>query len=555
MRVRTLLYIFIALCYFSQANAQNTVMFSNSYPPFNYIDENNQLIGFNIDVLNAINNLYHNDIQIKEDSWTNINQALDNGDIQAIGGAHYPGVPDDDYIYSRSVINTSHCFLYNKKYQKHFSIELVRTSHNPRIALWKNDVLMHYILSLNPTTQFILIDNYNELINALDRQDITCAIAQRIGAMYYAEKLGKDYIAASSQRILERNMGFKVSKDNPELANMLNNGLEIIMSSGEYQRIYDKWIDRYNKNNNDWQIYLKYILIGVILVSLLILSLLFINQILQKKVKKKTKDLQQQLMLNSQIMRELEGQKKKAEESEKMKSAFLANMSHEIRTPMNGILGFTELLKSGEYSEVEQQQFISVIQQSGHRMLNTINNIIDVSKLETGVEKMKVSVVNIPEIMNELAEFFTHEAKLKKLELEVRQIGEGTSKEFYTDEYKLNSILTNLIKNAIKFTHEGFIKVEYSVNEEEANFTISDSGIGIAKDKHDSIFSEFVQVDGSHASGFEGSGLGLSISKGYVNLLKGDIKIESETNKGTTFYIRIPNSAIQAALEREIVDY
>jgi signal transduction histidine kinase len=516
------------------------------------VDENGELTGFNVEILNAIIDLYDIEVIIDNDNWLSINNLLQNGDIQAIGGAHYPGGPDNDYIYTRSLINTSHCFLYNKKHIKKFSLELLRTSSKPVVALWKNDVLEHYILSINPAAQIIFVSNYEELITTLDRKDVTCSIAQRIGGMYYAKKLGKKHIAASSHRILERNMGFKISKNNAELAKTLNNGLEIIMSNGTYQDIYDKWIEEYNKDQNEWQNYVKYILLGGIILSLLILSLLFINQLLQTKVKNKTKDLQQQLVLNSQIMRELEDQKKKAEESERMKSAFLTNMSHEIRTPMNGILGFTELLESREYSEEEQLQFISAIQQSGYRMLNTINNIIDVSKLESGVEKMRISKVNIPEIIDELLVFFTPEANAKGLELDFHQVNDEAIESFYTDEYKLNSILTNLVKNALKFTKKGFIRVEYSLSNFEANFTITDSGIGIAKDKQEAIFGEFIQVNHSHSSGFEGSGLGLSITKGYVKLLNGDISLESETDKGTTFNLIIPNSAKQAALEEEI---
>lgn len=546
------LFLLISMLSFKLSSAESKVMFSNAYPPFNYLDAQGELTGFNVEILEAIIELYNAEISIGGNDWKSINLSLENGDIQAIGGTHYTGNPDAEYIYTRSIINTSHCFLYNKNHSKNFSLELLRTSQKPLVAMWKNDVLEHYILSINPSAQFIYADNYTELINTLDKKEVTCIIAQRIGGMYSAKQLGKDYIVASPHRILERNMGFKISKDNPELAKILNNGLEIIMSNGTYQNIYNQWIEGYNKDGSDWQKYLKYILLSGILLSLLILLLLFANQVLQIKVRKRTNDLQQQLMLNSQIMRELEDEKKKAEESERMKSSFLANMSHEIRTPMNGILGFTELLQSQEYSEDEQLQFINVIQQSGFRMLNTINNIIDVSKLESGAETMKIDEVNINELLNELLNFFTPEATSKELKFEFNQLGNTPSEYFFTDEYKLNSILTNLIKNALKFTKKGFVKLEYSVSNIEANFKIIDSGIGIEEQKQESIFGEFVQANHSKSSGFEGSGLGLSITKGYVQLLNGEIKLESEPNNGTTFYIRIPNWKKQAALNKEI---
>ncbi len=522
--------------------AQYKVMFSNNYPPYNYENEKGELVGFNVDILNAISALYDKDISISGNSWEAINKALENGDINAIGGAHYPGSPDNEYSYTRSAINTSHCFLYNSNYHSNFSLEFFRSLKEPLVGVWQNDVLNYYVLSINPTAKFTYVNNYKELVKELDNEDVTCIFGQRIGSMYYANKLGKDYVLPLSHRILERNMGFKVSNSSPELVELLNNGMEVILANGEYQRIYDKWINEYNKNHNKWQYYLKYILIVSILIVAIFLLLLILNWVLQLKVRSKTQDLQKQLEFNSQIMKELENQKIKAEESDKMKSAFLANMSHEIRTPMNGILGFTDLLKSADYSLEKKAHFIQIIKQSGNRMLGTINNIIDVSKLESGLEENQIKEVDINIMIGELYSFFKQEASSKGLNLTLSNDKPTTNHKFYTDEYKINSILTNLIKNALKFTKQGFIDIKYLVTDSFAEFWISDSGIGIAPDKQSTIFDHFVQANFSHSSGFEGSGLGLSISKEYVKLLNGDISLKSKLNNGTTFYVRIPNN-------------
>ena len=523
--------------------AQYKVSFSNNYPPYNYLNEEGELVGFNVDIINAIIDIYKSDINISGAKWNTINEALEKGEIHAIGGTHYPGSPDNDYIYSRSTINTSHCFVYNTNHYSKFSLETFRTSKEPLVVMWKNDVLKHYVLSLNPLAKFIYVRNYDELISYIDDNAVTCIFGQRIGSMYYAKKYGKDYIQPLEHRILERPMGFKISPDAPELAKMINNGLEVILANGEYNRIYDKWITEHNRTYNGWQKYLKYLLISGILILVVFLFLLIVNRILQNKIRNKTKDLQHQLGLNSQIMVELEEQKIRAEESDKMKSAFLANMSHEIRTPMNGILGFTDLLKSADFSSEKQAQFIEIIQRSGNRMLGTINNIIDVSKLEAGMEKAQITEVDIRYIMSELLEFFSTEASSKSIKLSLKEEGSTFQKPFYTDEYKLNSILTNLIKNSIKFTRDGSIEIKYSIHESFAEFWVSDTGIGIAKDKQAAIFDQFVQADFSHSSGFEGSGLGLAISQGYINILKGEIKLESEQDKGTTFNVRIPNDS------------
>ncbi|RXP53645.1 response regulator [Lutibacter sp. HS1-25] len=540
MKNRFLTLFLFLITLIGNLSAQYQVQFSNNYPPYNYINEEGELVGFNIDILKAINNLYDDkSIKINAGDWQAINKALDSGYVQAIGGYQYNGNGDEKFYYSRSAINTSHSFFYNSKNQNQFSLEHFRIAKEPLVAIWKNDVLLHYVLSINPTAKFIYVKDYKEFVKALDRKDVMCSFGQRISGMYYALKSEKNYIKTLDHRILERNMGFKVSKNNPELAKILNNGLEVILANGTYQKIYDQWILEYDQPQFSWHNYLKYILI----VALLFIFLIILNWILQIRVRKKTKDLQHQIEVNADIMQELEIQKYKAEESDRMKSAFLANMSHEIRTPMNGILGFTELLKSTEYSSEKQTQFINIIQQSGNRMLNTINNIIDISKLESGLESVHIKAVNVPIIVNELVAFFNNEAVSKGLIFKSSQINSEVNIPFYTDEYKLNSILTNLIKNALKFTKKGSIEIRYTINLEHVEFWIKDTGIGIPLDKQATIFNEFIQADNSHSSGYEGSGLGLSISKGYVHLLKGIIEFESTQNIGTTFYVRIPNSS------------
>jgi signal transduction histidine kinase/ActR/RegA family two-component response regulator len=519
-------------------------MFSDNYPPYSYINEKGELVGFNVDILNAIIKLDTIKINIKSGDWKTINENLENGKIQAIGGDHIPGISDDEYFYTRSAINTSHCFFYNTNYHSKFSLEILRSINQPTIALWNNDVLIKYVQSINPTAKFVFVKDYNEFVSIIDRKDITCFFGQRVGCMFYAHKFGKDYVKPLNHRILERNMGFKVSKNAPELSQMLSNGLEVILANGDYQKIYDKWIETYDKDYNQTLNY-EYLLLISTIIALIILILLIINWVLQTRVREKTKDLRNQLVLNSEIMNELEMQKNKAEESDKMKSAFLANMSHEIRTPMNGILGFADLLRNNDYSAEKQDKFLDIIQKSGKRMLETINNIIDVSKLESGLEKPQFKEVNIKKIISDLFNFFNAEATAKGINLTLNEELSTATTPFYTDEYKLNSILTNLIKNAIKFTSKGSVDIYYTLTNDYATFKVSDSGIGIPFDKQPYIFDQFVQADYSHSSGYEGSGLGLSISKGYVALLQGEIKLDSAPNTGTTFTFKIPNSTLQ----------
>lgn len=539
MRIILICVIVFTNCYY--LNAQYKIGVSNNYPPFNYIDNNGDLTGFNIDMLDAINSLYNNQIEIVTGDWQTLNHMLKTGQIDGISGAHYPGYPDNKHIYTRSIVNTSHCFFYNSKFQDEINIEMLRTMKDPVVALWKNEILMRYLLSVNPSTKFVFANNYNNLIQLLDDKNTTCAIAQRIRGKFHSAQRGTDYILNTSHRILERNMGFMLSPNKIELAAIINNATEVLLANGEYQEIYNKWLADYDKEPDELHAYWKYIiLIGSSVITIFLL-LIIINQILKSRVRSKTKDLLHQLDLNAEIMKELSRQKNMAEQSDKMKSAFLANMSHEIRTPMNGILGFAELLKTQEYSKKEELQFVNIIQQSGDRMLSTINNIIDISKIESGNEEALIKKVDVAKIISELHDFFMIEAKEKGIELIVNAEIKTPEVDFYSDMYKLTAILTNLIKNAIKFTNKGYVKVDYTLDTNKLKIVVSDTGIGIAPEKQKAIFDYFVQADHSHSSGYEGSGLGLSITRGYVELLNGTISTESAPAKGTAFTLNLPN--------------
>lgn len=240
------------------------------------------------------------------------------------------------------------------------------------------------------------------------------------------------------------------------------------------------------------------------------------------------------------IETELITAKEKAEESDRLKSAFLANISHEIRTPMNGILGFAELLREPDISNENQKEFLDVIEKSGHRMLNIINDLIDISKIEAGETTVRIRKTNVNKILHELHLFFMHEGSQKNIHLDFHCELPDEESFIETDDTRLNQVLTNLIKNALKFTNEGSIKFGYDVKNSKLEFYVSDTGPGISPDQKDLIFERFRQSSLNMTRKYEGAGLGLAISKAYVELLGGSIWIESELGKGSTFYFELP---------------
>ncbi|MCK9205685.1 MAG: cache domain-containing protein [Salinivirgaceae bacterium] len=241
-----------------------------------------------------------------------------------------------------------------------------------------------------------------------------------------------------------------------------------------------------------------------------------------------------------QKTKELELAKERAEESDRLKSAFLANMSHEIRTPMNGILGFSELLKEPDLSGEEQQEYIKMIEKSGHRMLNIIGEIIDISKIESGTLKTNYTEINVNEKMEYVYNLLKPLAEDKNINLSFKN--SLPTKETYikTDNDKFYSILTNLLKNAIKYTDEG--SVEFGINKKgnSLEFYVKDTGIGIPPERQEAIFERFIQAEITDIQARQGAGLGLSIAKAYVVMLGGEIRVESIVGKGSIFYFTLP---------------
>jgi PAS domain S-box-containing protein len=232
--------------------------------------------------------------------------------------------------------------------------------------------------------------------------------------------------------------------------------------------------------------------------------------------------------------------KEKAEKSDRLKSAFLANMSHEIRTPMNGIIGFAELLKEPGLSGETQQEYIRIIEKGGARMLNIINDIVSISKIEAGMMGVNIQESNINEQIEYIYTFFKPEVEGKGMQLSFSNSLPSREVTLKTDREKVYAILANLVKNAIKYSEKGSIEFGYVKKAGFLEFYVKDTGIGIPKDRQEAIFERFLQADIADKMARQGAGLGLSISKAYVEMLGGNIWVESEEGKGSVFYFTLP---------------
>lgn len=283
-------------------------------------------------------------------------------------------------------------------------------------------------------------------------------------------------------------------------------------------------------------------------------SLQEFNEKLEEEVAKRTKDIQEELNKRLEIDLELKKALKNAEDANYLKNAFLSNMSHEIRTPLNGIIGFSNLLVT-ELSIMENQElfeFASGIQESGDRLLHLLNNIIDISRIEANDMEMELSPCSSNQIIESVASLYKFKANEKKLKFNTKY---NEIPEILADQQNITKIISDIIDNAVKYTDKGFINVitDYDAEQKLVIITIKDTGIGIDESYLKHVFEAFRQESLGYSRNYQGAGLGLPLAKRLINLMKGDIIVESKKGIGTTvkLLLKTTNSQLRV-VEKEV---
>lgn len=245
-----------------------------------------------------------------------------------------------------------------------------------------------------------------------------------------------------------------------------------------------------------------------------------------------------------EIIQQLNLASERATESDRLKTAFLNNLSHEIRTPLNAIVGFSSLLvEPGRYPGA-RMEYMDIITQSSDHLLEIVDDIVEISKIEAHIVRLSKKEVNLTQMMQRLFERFNKTADEKQIMFLCNQPPHNKDICLFTDGYKLFQTLNNLISNAIKFTRTGKVEFGFSIKNGKIEFYVLDTGLGISSDYQDNIYKPFFQVESSSTKRYEGTGLGLSIAKAYVELLGGEIWFNSESGKGSVFCFSIPDTRI-----------
>jgi signal transduction histidine kinase len=245
-------------------------------------------------------------------------------------------------------------------------------------------------------------------------------------------------------------------------------------------------------------------------------------------------------------LQKLRHAEQEAIKSNRLKSVFLQNISHEIRTPMNSIIGFSELLDNKEASEKEKSEYIKNVTCSSNQLLYIVDELLDISLIESGNAKLYQNKLNLNRFMDDVYHSFTSLVK-NSIEFRMQKDLPNESSIIYTDEGKLRQVVLNLLTNANKYTNTGSIELNYWKEDDLLKFSIKDTGIGIPKELQADVFERFHQAHNDHKKLYDGVGLGLAICKGNIDLLKGKIWLESEPDKGSTFFFNIPYTPYPAA--------
>ncbi|WP_209319742.1 PAS domain-containing hybrid sensor histidine kinase/response regulator [Ancylomarina longa] len=373
-------------------------------------------------------------------------------------------------------------------------------------------------------TQSKLAEKQLKLLGqAIDQNPVIILIANKVGEIEYVNPIFTKVTGYTREEVMGKNPRFLQSGEHKH---EFYKELWDTITSGK------NWHGEFHNKNKNGEYYWENAIISPVFDDHnKILHFLAVKEDITEKKK---------------MISDLIAAKDKAEESDRLKSAFLANMSHEIRTPMNAILGFSELLKEPDLANEQQQDYIALIEKGGARMLNIINQIMDISKIESNLMEVSIKEININKQIEHTYNFLRSQVEAKGLEISYKTPLQDKDAIIKTDPDKVLAVLLNLVNNAFKYTDKGTIEFGYEKKDKYLEFFVKDTGIGVPQNRQKAIFERFIQADIEDKMARQGAGLGLSISKAYVEMLGGKIWLVSEKDRGSVFYFTLPYNTDKA---------
>lgn len=499
-------------------------------PPKIFMNPNQQPDGIFIDIIKEIAKKEGFCIEYVYGNWSDLLEMLKNGEIDIVPDVAFSKERDSLYSFNKLFVLSSWLEVFTLK--EHTFNSIYDLNHK-RIGVLKGSIQEDYLNTslksdFNIDYTVVKYDNYEGTVKALENNEVDVIIANRF--FYFSSNCNKN-VFPTGIILRPSDLFFAFTKNkHQDLIVLLDKHIANFKNDPEsvYYSSIHKWLDK--EYRTFFPNYLKW---GLLLIFVLVLITLLFNIILRKKVRNKTKEL---IIMNQELLLA----KIKAEESDKLKSSFLNNISHEIRTPLNAICGFSDLLKEQDSTISEREKYIEIVQKSSNQLLKIMTDIITISSIETNQEEVNFSELHINQLNEALYLLFEKEAKKKNLIFNYKNGLSEHKSRILSDKDKIFQILHNLIHNAIKFTHEGTVEFGYQLVNQNLQFFVKDTGIGIEKEDIERIFKKFAQADTQIQAKYGGTGLGIPISRGYAQLLGGDLWVESTLGEGSTFYFTIP---------------
>ncbi len=491
------------------------------YAPYQFINEQGEIDGIFIDFLKIIEQ--KNNIKFKKVYYSNWNEVLvdtKNNKIDLILEIQQTKSRSEYLNFFEPLFESQLVIAQNKNIAKINSLE---NFGNNKLVLPNNYSIVETLKLKYPKLNIFTEANDSECLKKINNGQYDAFVAPSAVVNYFIKKEKLDNVIISNIINETYTPSFAVNKKDIILTSIFRKNLDNI-STQEKKQIIDNWLYNLVVPFYEKSIFWIYVSLSVIGVSLI---LLFLSLFLKFKVKKRTS--------------ELSIAKEKAEEANKFKTSLIQNISHEIRTPMNGIIGFSELLKSDDLNSEDKKKYLNIIAVSTKELEISINNILDLSQLETSQVQLKQEFVSLNEILNELYIQFLPLANEKNILFEITNSKEVSNVIFQTDKQKLQKTISYLIDNAIKFTEVGVVTVSYELVQNHLIINIKDTGIGIDKNEKEFIFNSFSQSVKTISRSYGGLGLGLYFAEKYAKLLNAKISFTSQQNSGSNFNITFSN--------------
>lgn len=525
------------------------------WPPYSFNDGNANYIGIIPDIVNEVFKNSGLDLEyVKTNSWADTIDLIKDKKIDLIDAISYSASRGEYLNFSNKYIGAEIVIISNNKETNY--INSFNNISNKNIATVKGYSIIEDIKRDFPQIKNIKeYDNALEGLKELSNSQIDYFILDIPSFEFYSKKYGLSNLKIAGPTGYNYNYGFGIKKDNPQLVSIVNKLLNNIPIEKK-DEIYRKWIKVDYEQKIDYELIWK-----ILTISILILSIIFYwNRKLKQEISEKEKiqkELENERNHIQALNEELEKAKDIAENISKQKSEFLANMSHEIRTPMNSVIGFTEILDK-EITNPLHKEYLDSIKKGGNALLRIINDILDLSKIEAGKLEIRNESLNPTNMFLEIESIF-HSKIISKNITFIVDIDKTIPKYIIIDGVRIRQILFNLIGNAIKFTQMGHIKLKvenvYKDNIKskiDLIFSVEDTGIGIDEKNLETIFNAFEQQDNHDVAKYGGTGLGLAICTKLIKMMNGEIKVESQKNKGSTFTVILRDIPV-SSVEDEVV--